>query len=88
MTFKIHSRKCAYYAVIFLHLQVVEQVEIEYVPEKAELVEGMDEEFRKIFEKFSFADVTALEVILMSQLSSSHYIFSVYCLTGGLFLYN
>jgi len=53
-------------------LQVVEQVEIEYVPEKAELVEGMDEEFRKIFEKFSFADVTALEVILMFHLSSSH----------------
>ncbi|RZC03680.1 Splicing factor 3B subunit 2 isoform E [Glycine soja] len=30
--------------------EVVEQVEIEYVPESAEL----DEEFRKIFEKFSF----------------------------------
>lgn len=41
--------------------QVVEQVEIEYVPEKAELDEGMDEEFRKIFEKFSFSDVTGSE---------------------------
>ena len=36
---------------------MVEQVEIEYVLEKAELDEGIDEEFRKIFEKFSFSDV-------------------------------
>uniref|UniRef100_A0A6N2KKX2 DUF382 domain-containing protein n=1 Tax=Salix viminalis TaxID=40686 RepID=A0A6N2KKX2_SALVM len=33
--------------------QVVEQVVIEYVPEKAELEDGMDE-FRSIFEKFNF----------------------------------
>ncbi|CAJ2648661.1 unnamed protein product [Trifolium pratense] len=42
--------------------QVVEKVEIEYVPEKVDLYEGMDEEFRKIFEKFSFTDVAASEV--------------------------
>ncbi|CAJ2648659.1 unnamed protein product [Trifolium pratense] len=41
--------------------QVVEKVEIEYVPEKVDLYEGMDEEFRKIFEKFSFTDVAASE---------------------------
>ncbi|RHN74735.1 hypothetical protein MtrunA17_Chr2g0313531 [Medicago truncatula] len=41
--------------------QVFEQVEIEYVPEKVDLYEGMDEEFRKIFEKFSFTDVAASE---------------------------
>ena len=69
-------------------MQVVELVEIEYVPEKAELIEGMDEEFRKIFEKFSFADVTALEVKLMFQLSSSRCIFFLYCLTGGLLSFN
>ncbi|XP_027191854.1 uncharacterized protein [Cicer arietinum] len=41
--------------------QVVEQVEMEYVPEKAELYEGLDEEFKKIFEKFSFTEVTDSE---------------------------
>ncbi|XP_045820737.1 splicing factor 3B subunit 2-like [Trifolium pratense] len=41
--------------------QVVEQIEIEYVPEKAELYEGLDEEFKKIFEKFSFSEVTGSE---------------------------
>ncbi|CAJ2678459.1 unnamed protein product [Trifolium pratense] len=30
--------------------------------EKVDLYEGMDEEFRKIFEKFSFTDVAASEV--------------------------
>ncbi|KAE9597151.1 hypothetical protein Lalb_Chr16g0383571 [Lupinus albus] len=46
---------------IFIRVKVVEQVEIEYVPEKAELDEGLDEEFRKIFEKFSFTEVTGSE---------------------------
>ncbi|XP_062013215.1 uncharacterized protein LOC133729668 [Rosa rugosa] len=41
--------------------QVVEQVEIEYVPEKAELNEDMDEEFRKIFEKFTFKNAAGVE---------------------------
>ncbi|XP_065879523.1 uncharacterized protein [Euphorbia lathyris] len=36
--------------------QIMEQIEIEYVPEKAELEDGMDNEFRKIFEKFSFSE--------------------------------
>ena len=40
----------------------MEQVEVEYVPEKAELEDGMDEEFRKIFEKFSFQDSAGAEV--------------------------
>nr|XP_011460254.1 PREDICTED: splicing factor 3B subunit 2 isoform X2 [Fragaria vesca subsp. vesca] len=41
--------------------QVVEQVEIEYVPEKAELNEELDEEFRKIFEKFTFKSAAGVE---------------------------
>ncbi|CAJ2661882.1 unnamed protein product [Trifolium pratense] len=41
--------------------EVVEKVEIEYLPKKVDLYEGMDEEFRKIFEKFSFTDVAASE---------------------------
>ncbi|XP_031260085.1 splicing factor 3B subunit 2-like [Pistacia vera] len=44
-----------------LQPQVVEQVTIEYVPEKAELVDGMDDEFRKIFEKFTFNDTAGSE---------------------------
>ncbi|WCJ26992.1 proline-rich spliceosome-associated (PSP) family protein [Euphorbia peplus] len=36
--------------------QMMEQIEIEYVPEKAELGDVMDDEFRKIFEKFSFSE--------------------------------
>ncbi|GKV45859.1 hypothetical protein SLEP1_g52892 [Rubroshorea leprosula] len=36
--------------------QVMEPVVVEYVPEKAELDDGMDEEFRKVFEKFSFQE--------------------------------
>jgi splicing factor 3B subunit 2 len=34
--------------------KAMEQVEVEYVPEKAELYGDFDEEFRKVFEKFSF----------------------------------
>lgn len=40
--------------------QAVEKVEVEYVPEKAELDDN-DEEFRKIFEKFNFHDIAGLE---------------------------
>ncbi|XP_052183349.1 uncharacterized protein LOC127795607 [Diospyros lotus] len=36
--------------------KVMEQVEVEYVPEKAELDGDLDEEFRKVFEKFSFME--------------------------------
>lgn len=43
-------------------MQIVEKVEIEYVPEKAALNDGMDEEFRKIFEKFTFQDSAGAEV--------------------------
>ncbi|KAJ4843780.1 Splicing factor 3B subunit 2 [Turnera subulata] len=41
--------------------QIAEQVVVEYVPEKAELEDGVDEEFRKIFEKFSFAGANGPE---------------------------
>lgn len=44
------------------NFQIVEQVVVEYVPEKAELEDGMDDEFRKIFEKFSFQDSAGAEV--------------------------
>ncbi|CAN4092019.1 unnamed protein product [Withania somnifera] len=40
---------------------LVEQVEVEYVPEKAELDGELDEEFRKVFEKFSFTATTGSE---------------------------
>ncbi|KAG4930774.1 hypothetical protein JHK84_047753 [Glycine max] len=48
---------------------LVEQIEIEYVLEKAELVKGMDEEFRKIFDKFTFTDAIALEFMAAARLS-------------------
>ncbi|XP_055827192.1 uncharacterized protein LOC129895492 [Solanum dulcamara] len=44
-----------------LQKSLVEQVEVEYVPEKAELDGELDEEFRKVFEKFSFAVATGSE---------------------------
>ncbi|KAI3510367.1 hypothetical protein L1887_17305 [Cichorium endivia] len=41
--------------------KVLEQVEIEYIPEKAELDGAFDDEFRKIFEKFTFKETAASE---------------------------
>ncbi|WOG85203.1 hypothetical protein DCAR_0104391 [Daucus carota subsp. sativus] len=38
-----------------------EPVEVEYIPEKAELDGEMDEEFRKVFEKFNFSELPASE---------------------------
>lgn len=35
---------------------------MEYVPEKAELEDGLDDEFRKVFEKFSFHEAVGSEV--------------------------
>lgn len=35
---------------------------MEYVPEKAELDDSLPEEFRKVFEKFSFSETAASEV--------------------------
>lgn len=61
----------------------MEKVEVEYVPEKAELDEGLDDEFRKIFEKFSFTDVTGSEVINHPPLSKFHCIFVHYLLKLG-----
>ncbi|KAI3795831.1 hypothetical protein L1987_38491 [Smallanthus sonchifolius] len=41
--------------------KVMEQVEIEYIPEKAELEFNLDDEFRKVFEKFTFRESAASE---------------------------
>ncbi|KAF7115935.1 hypothetical protein RHSIM_RhsimUnG0043900 [Rhododendron simsii] len=41
--------------------KAMEQVEIEYVPEKAELYGNFDEGFRKVFEKFSFKETAGSE---------------------------
>nr|XP_027111743.1 splicing factor 3B subunit 2-like [Coffea arabica] len=41
--------------------KVLEQVEVEYVPEKAELDGDLDDELRKVFEKFSFKDAVGSE---------------------------
>lgn len=40
----------------------MEQVIIEYVPDKAEIDGIVDEEFKKIFEKFSFTQPVVSEV--------------------------
>lgn len=61
----------------YLFFQAVEHVEVEYVAEKLDQYEGMNEEFRKIFEKFAFTDVAASEVMSWSWLFFSHYNFSV-----------
>lgn len=45
---------------------VSEQVEIEYVPEQPELEDGFSDEFKQIFEKFSFKELVASEVGLFS----------------------
>nr|POE60296.1 hypothetical protein CFP56_17358 [Quercus suber] len=39
----------------------ISQVEVKYVPEPAELDDGMDEEFRKIFSQLSFRETTATQ---------------------------
>ncbi|KAF5943767.1 hypothetical protein HYC85_017844 [Camellia sinensis] len=41
--------------------KALEQVEVEYVPEKAELDGDLDDEFRKVFEKFSFKETAGSE---------------------------
>ncbi|KAI7999041.1 hypothetical protein LOK49_LG10G02583 [Camellia lanceoleosa] len=43
------------------HLLVIEQVEVENVPEKAEFDGHLDEEFRKVFEKFNFKEIVGFE---------------------------
>ena len=40
----------------------MELVEIEYIPEKAELDGYLDDEFRKVFEKFTFKETAPSEV--------------------------
>ncbi|CAL5344942.1 unnamed protein product [Camellia sinensis] len=44
-----------------LETAALEQVEVEYVPEKAELDGDLDDEFRKVFEKFSFKETAGSE---------------------------
>lgn len=59
----IHIYIKIYLILITPHfLQSLVQVEVEYVPEKAELDGEFDEEFRKVFEKFTFTDATGSEV--------------------------
>ncbi|KAI7730781.1 hypothetical protein M8C21_002283, partial [Ambrosia artemisiifolia] len=41
--------------------KIIEQVEVEYVPEKAELDGFLDDEFRKVFEKFTFKETASTE---------------------------
>lgn len=41
--------------------KALEPVEVEYVPEKAEIDAVLDEEFRKVFEKFSFMESSVTE---------------------------
>ncbi|KAB1199174.1 Splicing factor 3B subunit 2 [Morella rubra] len=41
--------------------QLGELVEVEYVPEQADFDDGMDEEFRKIFEKFTFRETAGTQ---------------------------
>ncbi|CAK9164586.1 unnamed protein product [Ilex paraguariensis] len=43
------------------HQTALEQVEVEYIPEKAELDGDLDEEFRKVFEKFCFKETVGSE---------------------------
>ncbi|XWS18347.1 hypothetical protein CRYUN_Cryun32bG0035900 [Craigia yunnanensis] len=42
---------------------VTEQVVIEYVPERAELDDGIDEEFIKVVEKFGFREAAGSETV-------------------------
>lgn len=47
-----------------VNCQALELVEVEYVPEKAELDGMLDEELRKVFEKFNFMENAVTEVRL------------------------
>lgn len=71
---------------LLFNCQALELVEVEYVPEKAEL-DGVDEEFRKVFEKFNFSDAVTevrprrallLFVILFLVLPPSCWFFVVF----------
>jgi len=42
-----------------LSLQIIESVEVEYVPEKADIEDAFLEEFKNVFEKFTFSKSTA-----------------------------
>lgn len=61
-TFNAYLHKIFILTLLPNFLQSLVQVEVEYVPEKAELDGEFDEEFRKVFEKFTFTDVTGFEV--------------------------
>ena len=48
----------------------MEQVEIEYVPEKAEVLGDLEDEFRKVFEKFTFRESAAFEENAVNAISN------------------
>lgn len=50
---------------------------MEYVPEKAELDGDLDEEFRKVFEKFTFKEISGPEVMCSFLYSSCSYLADV-----------
>lgn len=43
---------------------------MEYVPEQADFDDGMDEEFRKIFEKFTFRETAGTQVRIFFALNA------------------
>lgn len=52
-----------YCKLIVLMPQIAESVEVEYVPERAEVEDFLLEEFKSVFQKFSFSDsIAAAEV--------------------------
>lgn len=54
-------------------MQVVERVEVEYIPDKAEMADYFFEDFKKIFEKFTFTDASVdseVGMVISSSFSS------------------
>lgn len=62
--------------------QIDVSVEVEFVPEKVDLDDALLEEFKSVFEKFSFRDSAAGEVGMGTPLG---WIFFFFCLIGGYF---
>lgn len=51
-------------------MQVVERVEVEYIPDKADIEGYFFEDFKKIFEKFTFNDAsvgTEVRIVISSS---------------------
>lgn len=80
-------RSYHHFPFILFNNQALELVEVEYIPEKAEL-DGIDEEFRKVFEKFNFLDNAITEVKLWNSILSFVISFvCLSCLSVGYFLF-